>query len=79
MIDIIIHWAIPIIIYSVIAFIYYRLGFRNGYQVAEMTIKDRSIEIDGRVAYIGIINAQIDKVIIATDDNITIYEKAKEF
>ena len=78
MIDIIIHWAIPIIMYSFIAFIYYRLGFRNGYQVAEMTIKDRAIEIDGRVAYIGIINAEIDKVIIAADDKITIYEKAGE-
>lgn len=79
MIDIIIHWAIPIIIYSVIALICYRLGYGNGYQVAEMTINNREIEIDGNVAYIGIINAQIDKVIIATDDNITIYEKAEEF
>lgn len=79
MIDIIIQWAIPIILYSFVAYIYYRLGYRNGYQVAEMTINNREIEIDGNVAYIGIINADIDKIIIATDDNITIYEKVKEF
>ena len=79
MINIIIQWAVPIFLYSLVALICYRLGYKNGYQVAEMTIKDRSIEIDGRVAYIGIINAEIDKVIIANNDYISIYDITRRF
>lgn len=78
MINIIIQWAVPVLIYSVIAWLCYRLGYKNGYQVAEMTINDRAIEIDGNVAYIGIINAEIERVLIASDNAVTIYKKAGE-
>lgn len=78
MIYIIIQWAVPIAIYSFIALIFYRFGYKNGHDVAEMTINSREIEIDGNVAYIGIINAEIERVLIASDDAVTIYKKIGE-